>query len=199
MGDDKDPVQAEIETLQQQILELRTQLSEARRSRPPERVQDYVLTTSDGDPVRLSELFGDKEDLIVVHNMGSACPMCTTWADGFNGQRAHLEDRAAFVVSTPDPPERQREFAASRGWTMRLVSTQDTSFARDLGMEGDGKDGKPFPYPGVSVFRRIPDDGVERVSWDFFGPGDDYCGMWSLMMLLPDGQGDWWPKIRYDA
>lgn len=198
MGDEStaDPVQAEIEGLQERIRALRGELEEARRRRPPQPVRDYELTASDGTPVRLSELFGEKQDLVVVHNMGSRCPMCTLWADGFQGQREHLEDRCAFVVSTPDAPDVQRAFAASRGWTLRMVSTQGTSFARDLGMEGDGKDGKPFPYPGVSVFRRT-DDGVVRTAWDWFGPGDDYCSMWSLMALLPDGQGEWWPKLDY--
>lgn len=66
--------------------------------------------------VRLSDLFGRHEDLMVVHNMGSSCPGCTLWADGYNGVHHHVVTRAAFVVSSPDPPDVQEAFAASRGW-----------------------------------------------------------------------------------
>jgi predicted dithiol-disulfide oxidoreductase (DUF899 family) len=61
--------------------------------------------------VQLSDLFGEHEDLIVIHNMGVSCPYCTLWADGFNGLIRHLEDRAAFVMVSPDPPDIQKEFA----------------------------------------------------------------------------------------
>ncbi len=195
-GDETDAADAEIQGLQKRIGELREELAAARRRRPPEPVADYALTAWDGSAVRLSELFGTKRDLVVVHNMGARCPMCTLWADGLNGVRAHLEDRMAFAVSTPDTPDVQRAFAESRGWTFRMLSTRGTTFAKDLGFEGE-RDGEPFPWPGLSVFRRREDGGIERVASDGFGPGDDYCAMWSVMSLLPDGQGDWWPRLSY--
>ena len=48
----------------------------------PELIADYTFATADG-PVRLSQLFGDKDTLFVIHNMGRTCPNCTMWADGF--------------------------------------------------------------------------------------------------------------------
>jgi predicted dithiol-disulfide oxidoreductase (DUF899 family) len=95
---------ARLAGYRRQIAELRTKMREAREATDPEEVADYVFTNFDG-AVRLSELFGDKPDLIVIHNMGSACPNCTLWADGFNGVYDHLRNRAAFAVSTPDPPD----------------------------------------------------------------------------------------------
>ncbi|HEY4822831.1 MAG TPA: hypothetical protein VIH83_04000 [Candidatus Bathyarchaeia archaeon] len=50
-----------------------------------EKVREYVLTDSEGGKAALSTLFGKKDDLILVHNMGRSCPYCTMWADGFNG------------------------------------------------------------------------------------------------------------------
>jgi hypothetical protein len=38
----------------------------------PQEVKDYELTSLEG-AVRLSELFGAHDDLIVIHNMGVAC------------------------------------------------------------------------------------------------------------------------------
>jgi predicted dithiol-disulfide oxidoreductase (DUF899 family) len=95
-----------------QIGELRTKMREARAAAEPEELADYVFARSNGN-VRLSELFGDKIDLIVIHNMGSSCPNCTLWADGFNGIYDHLVNRASFVVSSPDLPAVQTSFAAS--------------------------------------------------------------------------------------
>jgi len=97
----------EIQNLLEQIEELKTQLSVTRRQRQPEPVADYDLHNSDGSTVRLSELFGEKRDLLVVHNMGKGCAYCTMWADGFIGALPHLQNRAAFVLETPDKPEVQ--------------------------------------------------------------------------------------------
>src|SRR6202521_1259656 len=52
-----------------QIAGLRDKMREARAAAEPEEVPDYVFTNSSGS-MRLSQLFGDKPDLIVI----------TTWA-----------------------------------------------------------------------------------------------------------------------
>lgn len=174
-----------------QIAAIREKMRAAQAAVEPQEVQDYVLETVDG-PERLSTLFGDKDDLIVIHNMGTSCPSCTLWADGYNGIYAHLADRAAFVVASPDPPQAQRKFAESRGWRFPMVSHQGTSFAADMGYRGDN--GRWLP--GVSVFRR--DGGrILRVSDAGASPGDDFCALWHILDLLPDGAGGWRPKFSY--
>ena len=115
-----------------QIAGLRDKMREARAAAEPEEVPDYVFTNTSGS-VRLSELFGDKPDLIVIHNMGATCPHCTLWADGFNGIYDHLASRATFVLSSPDTPNTQKTFAASRGWRFPMVSHNGTTFAADMG------------------------------------------------------------------
>ena len=173
------------------IAELRDELREVQAKIEPAEVQDYKLTTAEGKPILLSELFGDRDHLFVVHNMGRSCPYCTMWADGFNGVIDHLENRAAFVVSTPDSPETQRKFADSRGWRFRMVSHEGTSFASDMGYRHD--DGW---RPGVSVFQRDGDQ-IVRVSDTEFGPRDDFCSVWHLLELLPEGTEGWQPKFKY--
>ena len=74
---------ADLEQAKQRLVELRRQV-------PPEPVADYELRGPDGG-VKLSTMFGEKSDLILIHNMGSGCPYCTMWADGFNGALQHLE------------------------------------------------------------------------------------------------------------
>ncbi len=174
-----------------QITEIRRKMRDVQAAVDPEEVRDYVFATSNGE-VRLSELFGDKDDLIVIHNMGAACPYCTLWADGYNGIYRHLVSRAAFVVSSPDSPAAQKALATSRGWMFPLVSHQGTSFAADMGYRAEGGGW----LPGVSVFQR-QEGHLLRVSSTPFSPGDDFCTLWHFLDLLPEGAGDWAPRMRY--
>jgi predicted dithiol-disulfide oxidoreductase (DUF899 family) len=181
---------ARIADYRQQISAIRERMRATQAEAEPQEVSDYEFQTPEG-PVRLSQLFGDHEQLIVVHNMGKSCPHCTLWADGYNGIHQHVASRAAFVVSSPDPPAVQREFAASRGWKFPMVSHAGTTFAADMGF----RTAKGW-LPGVSVFQR-QGGRVVKVSEASFSPGDDFCTLWHLFDLLPGGAGDWHPRYRY--
>lgn len=174
-----------------EIGELRKRMRALQASVEPEPVVDYQFTRSNGEAVTLSQLFGAHDTLILIHNMGQACPYCTLWADGFNGVFEHLDSRAAFVLSSPDQPDVQRSFAASRGWRFPMVSHARTSFAADMGYAG-----KNGYLPGVSVFR-LRDGKVERVADTGFEPGDDFCAVWHLFDLIPDGAAGWRPRFDY--
>ena len=169
---------------------LRVEMRQAEAAVEPEEVADYALQTSNG-PVKLSELFGSKKDLFVIHNMGRSCIYCTMWADGYNGVYDHLADRAAFVISSPDAPDVQKAFAESRGWRFPMVSHMGTTFAADMGFHRNGR-----WRPGVSVFRNTG-AGIVRLSEAGFEPGDDFCPTWHLFDLLPEGRAGWKPKQYY--
>lgn len=182
---------ARLDAYREQIAELRQRMRETQASIEPEPVQDYELAGPQG-AVRLSSLFGDKSELIVIHNMGASCPNCTLWADGFNGLYPHIADRAAFVVASPDAPDAQVKFAASRGWRFPMVSHGGSGFAADMGYRSE-TDGW---LPGVSVFRR--DGGrIVRVADTRFSPGDDFCTVWHLFDLLPEGAAGWRARYSY--
>ncbi|HWD60547.1 MAG TPA: DUF899 family protein [Stellaceae bacterium] len=173
-----------------EIAALRARMRQVQESVEPEEVADYTFAGPDG-PVRLSQLFGDKDTLFVIHNMGKTCPNCTMWADGFNGVLAHLENRAAFVVTSPDDPATQAAFAASRGWRFRMVSHRGSDFAADMGYRGaEGW------LPGVSVFKK---DGnrILRVSDQRLHPGDDLCAVWHFFDMIPEGAAGWRAKFSY--
>jgi predicted dithiol-disulfide oxidoreductase (DUF899 family) len=168
-----------------QIADIREKMRDAIATVEPQEVKDYEFANTDGS-VRLSELFGDHEDLIVIHNMGVACSYCTLWADGYNGIHRHVVSRAGFVVSSPDSPNVQKKFAESRGWEFPMVSHADSSFAADMGYVST----KGGWMPGVSVFRR-DGDAIMRVSDTGFSPGDDFCAIWHFFDMLPGGVGEW--------
>jgi predicted dithiol-disulfide oxidoreductase (DUF899 family) len=174
-----------------QIADIRSKMRTTLAEVEPQEVADYEFKTTAGT-ARLSELFGDHQDLMVVHNMGTSCPSCTLWADGYNGLHHHVITRTAFVVSSPDSPDVQREFAESRGWRFRMVSHMGTTFAADMGYRSDTGGWRP----GISVFK-LAGQKILRVSDVEWRPGDDFCTIWHFFDLLPDGAAGWSAKLRY--
>lgn len=178
--------------LYEELMAVRTSILELQKDVEPEPVQDYELQTTDGNR-RVSSFFGDHDTLFLIHNMGSHCVYCTVWADGFNGVIDHLQNRAAFVLTSPEPPATQSEFAASRGWKFPLASVADSTLHKDLGYYHDNGEA----LPGVSVLRKREDGSVVRVADTPFGPGDPYCAVFNLFDLIPEGAADWQPQFAY--
>ena len=182
---------AHIIDLQRKVQSARAELQKALAEEARGEVTDYGFDTPKG-PVKLSQLFGKRRDLFVIHNMGTHCASCTMWADGVNGLYPHISDRAAFVVTSPDAPATQAEFAASRGWVFPMISAKGTRFFADMGFENAA--GRPMP--GVSAFQK-QDGTIIRVSAAGFDTGDDYCTVWRLFDLLPEGVDGWRAKHAY--
>jgi predicted dithiol-disulfide oxidoreductase (DUF899 family) len=180
-------VNGKLADYRRQIGAIRERMRETLATVEPQEVTDYEFTTVAG-PVRLSTLFGDHEDLILIHNMGASCSYCTLWADGYNGIHQHVVTRAAFAVTSPDRPDVQNRFAQSRGWKFPILSHVGSTFAADMGYVS----AQGGWMPGVSVFRR-EGESIARVSDTGFSPGDDYCTLWHFFDLLPGGVGEW-PK-----
>lgn len=196
MIDSLSDIDKEIDALQNEVDAAKQRLVEARKRRPKEPIEDYVFKEFDNREVHLSELFGDKNDLILVHNMGTGCVHCTMWADGFIGLVPHLEDRAAFVVCSPDKPEVQKRFAQKRNWTFHMVSAHESSFIRDMGFWQDSGP-YPGPWPGVSTFHREADGRIYRIAKTHFSPNDDFCALWPFFDMLEEGTNGWEPKYSY--
>jgi predicted dithiol-disulfide oxidoreductase (DUF899 family) len=180
-----------MSAFRQQIADIRQEMRKVQADIEPQEVADYEFRTLEG-PVSLSNLFGDHRELMVVHNMGKSCPACTLWADGYNGIHQHVTSRAGFVVSSPDSPDVQQKFAASRGWVFPMVSHMGNTFAQDMGYRSS-----TGWRPGMSVFKR---DGqrILRVSDVAWSPGDDFCTIWHFFDLLPEGAAGWSPKLSND-
>ena len=185
----KDPVRQKIKKLEVAMMKQKEVLAKLRRKTKPQLVADYIFQTPEGKRVLLSSLFGKQNELIWVHNMGTSCPYCTLWADGFQGIRKHLENRAAFVVETPDAPKTIASFRKSRGWEFAMVSSRGTTFRQDMGYANQGD-----PWPGVSTFVK-KGKKIFRLADTGFGPGDNFCAAWDFFDLLP--KKEWGPKFRY--
>ena len=179
-----------IAELQLEIFNLTAKLNDLLKDSEPREVVNYRFTDLRGE-VTLRQLFGDREQLLAIHNMGQACRYCTLWADGFNGVLPHLEDAMAVVLLSKDPPEVQRNFANSRNWRFRLASHGGGSYIREQTVF-EGEDN----MPGVVVYERSGDRVLRRNSAPL-GPGDPFCSVWHLLALAGRGAEDWTPQYRY--
>lgn len=184
--------QRQIRTLSAEIMRKKTLLARLRKKLPWKPIVDYRFRTPNGT-VPLSSLFGEHDELIVVHNMGTSCPYCTAWADGFNGIFPHVAHRAAFVVMSPDSPAIQQRFAHARGWKFPMVSTMSTTFRKDMGFVA--RNG--MPQPGMTVCARDRDGHLFEVTSEPFGPGDNFCVIYDLFDCLPTGNRNWPLQFSY--
>lgn len=171
--------------------------------------EDYVFESADG-PVKLSELFG-KHDTLVLYNfmygprMKEACPMCTAMLDSLNGAAEHLGQRVGLVAVAKSPIDRIQDFARGRGWDrLRLMSSADNSFNRDY--QGETAEGEQMPM--LHVFTRR--NGKIYHFWGsemLFPPSargqhsrhvDMIWPLWNVLDHTPAGRGtDWYPSLRY--
>ena len=180
----------EIPELEKQIFELTAKLNELRKASAGDEVRDYEFSTIDG-ATSLLKMFGDKKQLLLIHNMGQGCRYCTLWADGFNGFLQHLESVMSVVMVSKDPPELQRQFANSRDWRFRLASHGGGKYISEQTVM-DGAENTP----GAVVYER-DGDKITRKNSCIFGPGDIYCSMWGLLGLAGLGADNWTPQYAY--
>ena len=176
--------------LEMEIYEVTLKLHELRKATPRKSVPNYSFATQTGETTLL-DLFAGRDKLLMIHNMGQGCRYCTLWADGFNGQLDHLEDAMSVVLVSKDDPQTQRRFANSRGWKFRLASHGGGDYISEQTVMKDQGN-----FPGAVVYERVGDE-VFRLNSGIFGPGDQFCALWSLLSLGGVGESEWVPQYRY--
>jgi len=193
-------------------IELRRQLEEVaalRRALPPGGVvaKDYRFVGEAG-PVTLTDLFGDKDTLIIYNYMfgpqrQNPCPSCTSFMATWDGKMADIDQRVSFVMVARSPIDRLIAAKQARGWTrLRIFSDMSGDYTRDYVSAEDDD------VPGYTVFTRR--DGQIRHFWsgemsgEMSDPGQDPRGapdfdpLWILLDTTPEGRGtDWYPKLAY--
>jgi predicted dithiol-disulfide oxidoreductase (DUF899 family) len=169
--------------------------------------EDYTFEGHDGT-VRLSQLFGDKDTLVIYSMMFGpqrerACPMCTAMLTSWDGTARNLRERVALAVTARSPIERLLDFRKERDWkNLQIYSDTTGDYTRAYVVADDGD------VPGLTVFTRI--DGTIRHFWsgemsgEMADPGQDPRGapdldpLWTILDLTPAGRGaTWYPKLEY--
>jgi predicted dithiol-disulfide oxidoreductase (DUF899 family) len=179
-----------IEALERQIFDLTRELHELRKANVGDEVPDYTFTTLTGK-ASLRDLFGSRDKLLAIHNMGQGCRYCTLWADGLNSFLPHLESAMAVVLLSKDAPDTQRLFANSRGWKFRLASHGGGDYPVEQSVLAGETN-----MPGAVVYERSGST-IRRKNACIFGPGDLYCSIWNVLALAGLDESSWTPQFSY--
>jgi len=195
---------------EKEFLQLRDQLSAARRDLPWERVQaSYVFEGADGRE-SLADLFGKHSQLIVYHFMfapewENGCKSCSFWADNFNGVTAHLAARdVALAAVSRAPYSRLKAFARRLGWQFKWVSSANTDFNYDYHVSFRPEDvaagraqynsapysGKMSDLPGISVFYKDGDGAIYHTYSTYARGLDPVNAAYQLLDLVPKGRDE---------
>jgi predicted dithiol-disulfide oxidoreductase (DUF899 family) len=176
--------------------------------------EDYVFDELvDGQEIstKLSDLFSDGKDTLFLYSfmyapdMPAACPMCTSFLDGLNGQVVHIQEQIDVAVVAKHSLSAIHEHARSRGWSkLRLLSSARNSYNVDYFGEAEGRQN-----PIANVFVRGNEGirhfwGSELVQGPMIEGGnmrhmDLMWPLWNVLDLTPSGRGDWYPSVEYEA
>lgn len=174
-----------ITRLEEEMEQKYSELSELRAQADPVPLKDYEFIGSDHKTVKLSELMGDSDRMIIVHNMGRQCPYCTVWADGFSDSYHRISKKVPFVVTSKETVEEQKKNIEERNWQFPMVSSKDNRFLEDLGfLPGD------LIYPGLAHVSKNPAGELFFHSRHTFGGGDNFGMLWHILDLV----GKWDPE-----
>jgi predicted dithiol-disulfide oxidoreductase (DUF899 family) len=122
------------------------ELARLRRALPWVRVEkEYLFDTDEGEKT-LAELFAGRSQLLVYHFMFGpewevGCPICSYWADNFNGGVVHLAHRdVTMVCASRAPLDRIQAYKRRMGWSFGWVSSGRNDFNYDYGVSVPGLD-----------------------------------------------------------
>lgn len=177
--------------------------------------EDYVfeeMINGALQPVKLSELFGDKDSLIVYGFMygpdaKNACPSCSSVIDALDKESEHINERVSIVAVAKSSVARIEDLRHERGWSgIRFLSSANNTYNRDYFTED--ADGNQRPILNVFVRRNGAIHHFYASELDFLPPDpgqnprhvDMIWPLWNALDLTPEGRGtDWSPKLNYDA
>jgi predicted dithiol-disulfide oxidoreductase (DUF899 family) len=178
--------------------------------------EDYVFEEMGADGqsrrVKLSELFGGKNSLIVYGfmygpAMQSACPSCSSIIDALDRESKHINQRASIVAVAKSPIARVENLRRERGWSgIRFLSSAHNNYSRDYFTEDEQGNQRPI----LNVFVRRNGAIHHFYSTELaFAPADKgqhhrhvdmIWPLWNALDYTPEGRGtDWGPKLNYGA
>ncbi len=180
----------ELQKAEKELFELTNKVAKLRRESKPIEVKNYTFQDTDGE-VSLLRLFGDKDVLFLIHNMGQGCRYCTLWADGFNGFVQHVESQYSFAMVSKDSPQIQRQISNSRGWRFKMASHGGAEYIKEQTVSvGENN------TPGIVCYIK-KDDQIFRKNSASFGPGDEFCSQWNILSLAGVSTEEWTPQFNY--
>ena len=114
------------------------QLAAERRDLPWVPIEKQYRFDTEAGPKTLAELFAGRSQLIVYHLMfgpdfTAGCPVCSSIADGFNGNMSHLNARdTTFYGISRAPLDKLQAYKKRMGWDFPWASSYGSDYAFDL-------------------------------------------------------------------
>jgi predicted dithiol-disulfide oxidoreductase (DUF899 family) len=157
-------------------------------------VFEWAIDGKVGRKVKFSELFGDKDTLLLYSfmygpNWDNPCPSCTSLVDGFDRTWYQVDQNAAFVAIAKAPAKKINAWAKKRGWSqIALVSGFNSPYQADYKCQGASDD---MQWPVMHVFKKK--NGKIFHFWGTEMSGnhvDTVWAYWNLMDFTPEGRPD---------
>ena len=185
---------------EQELVEKTKAVAEKRRKLPRggQLKEDYQFDWANdnkiGQKVRFSELFADKNSLLIYSFMfgpgwDKPCPSCTSLVDGFDRTYYQVSQHAAFVAIAKAPADRINAWAKRRGWSqIALVSGLNSSYQADYKCQEDSDD---MQLPVMHVFMKQQGKIFHFWGTETLGNHvDTVWPYWNLMDFTPAGRPD---------
>ena len=198
---------------EKELTRLRDQVSAQRREMPWVRIDKAYQFNGPQGEESLSDLFGDKSQLVIYHFMlgpgwEEGCPSCSFWADNFNGIDIHLAHRDIQFLAVSRAEFAELEAYRKRmDWSFKWVSSFGSDFNYDfqVSFTESQKEINQIEYNyrnieyiidelvGVSVF--VKDEAGEVYhSYSTYSRGVDMLnGAYNYIDLTPKGRDETGP------
>ena len=186
--------------------------------------KEYLFDTDDGE-ASLAELFAGRSQLLVYHFMfglrwSEGCPVCSFWADSFNGAFLHLANHDVTLMCISRAPlEQLQAYKRRMGWSFPWASSARNDFNYDFAvsfsdldagasqpeMERADPDRTDLPaynftktafaaeLPGLSAF--VLEDGTVYNTYSCYARGlDAFNSAYQLLDRAPLGRNEDSPR-----
>jgi predicted dithiol-disulfide oxidoreductase (DUF899 family) len=194
---------------EKELSRLRDEVAAERRRLPWVPVgKDYEFDGPDGR-VLLPALFAGRSQLIVYHFMfgpgwEEGCPICSFWADSYDGMPLHLAHRDTSLVAVSRAPFTEIEAYRQRmGWSFPWYSSAPGDFNYDFGVSFTPEqqaagaeynfrhaDRPEAELPGISAFA-VDDRGQVFHTYSAYSRGLDALNSgYQLLDLTPKGRDE---------
>jgi predicted dithiol-disulfide oxidoreductase (DUF899 family) len=190
---------------EKELAHLREEIAQARRDLPWRAVEeDYLFSGPDGDK-RLSDLFGDKSQLITYHFMygpqwEEGCKHCSFWADQYDTINLHIGARnVSLAVISRAPWEVFQGFKERMGWSFNWLSSAGNSFNSDYQVSFPDQETGNYNYretkvmeehPGLSVFTKTENGDIFHTYSTFARGLDPLNATYQMLDLVPLGRDE---------